>query len=733
MGWEAWVVLFVLFSALGCLYMELAPPDQVMLAALVLVWQLGLVTTKQAFAGFSNSSLITIACLFIVARAVDRSKVVDRFTRGLLGQKTTERGATFRLCVTGMALSGFLNNTPLVALLLPIVRDWARSRRFAASKFLLPLSYSTIMGGLLTIIGSSTNLVVNGLLEQLGHEPFGFFEPALVSLPVGLVALAYLVGVVPSLLPGDRGGLFRALREVQEEMVTELELTQGFPLLGERVFDALDELGIEKGALVKVLRRVPGSPRKPKRGSPTVQAQDPEQKSSGDKQPLLSRMESWGDDCDSPGAEEGLAAGRTAIFPVPEHEVALEGDVLVLSLAEEVLTALVARRPMGLQVKQLHPLAVAGDDEFVEVVLAPETKLIGLPISQGSEAFRRMYGVALIAVRPRHQLHASGADVTHKADAARKVDTSRTRRSFHLSPTASPEREASDAFTVSAISETSFFSRRVTTTKSLGGASLITSRALHHISTDLDEDREEERREAQEAEGRFAMGDIALVLAPKSAELSRTDFLLVTRVAGMPAPISRMDLLPLVGFCIGLALTIIANVSMLRVAMTLSVLCMLGGWVQPREVRDTVDWHLLILIGSALGLAQAVQTSGLSGQAAAAVQAAGLPPAGALALLFLMVMTVTELVTNNAAAALGLPLAVDLAKELGMASPRPFAMAVMLAASTSYACPIGYATNLMVLGPGGYTFRDFLRVGLVMDCIYWVGCSLVLPLVWPLA
>uniref|UniRef100_A0A7S4UG35 Citrate transporter-like domain-containing protein n=1 Tax=Alexandrium monilatum TaxID=311494 RepID=A0A7S4UG35_9DINO len=756
MAWEPWAVLLVLASALGSLYLELAPPDQVMFAALVVVWHLGLVTTQQAFAGFSNSSLLTIGSLFIVARAVDRSKVVDRITRGLLGQKTTERGAVFRLCLAGMALSGFLNNTPLVALLMPIVRDWARTRRFAASKFLLPLSYSTIMGGLLTVIGSSTNLVVNGLLEQMGHEPFGFFEPALVSLPVGLVAFVYLVVVVPPLLPGDRGGLFRALREDTDRMVAELELTGGFPLLGTCIFDALDELGIEGDSLVKVMRLAPraawtrtrsedtwaalpsphagrvrsasdfaGTP--PSRPPHTrTRADTADGEGTADVRASLRRTGSWGDD--GPEQEEDEVA-RVAVFPVPEHEVATEGDVLVLSLAQEELTELVARRPIGLQVRHMHPSQLMGEDEFVEVVLAPESPIVGKPLSQGNEAFRRHYGAALIAMRPRRQPGGGAETMRAGSLTVRNMPTRPLQTPLSVdssSPTAqSPQQDNSDRLSFGALSETSFFAKRNSAKTT---SEVVSSRALHRQTSGLDEGG----RAAAGGDRRFAAGDIALVLVPREAKLTRADFLLVTRIAGMPPPVSKKDLLPLVAFCIGLALTVLAGVSMLRVAVTLSVFCLLGGWVQPREVRDTVDWHLLILIGSALGLAQAVQTSGLSQLAAAAVQSAGLPPRGALGLLFLLVMCVTELVTNNAAAALGLPLAVDLAKELGMASPRPFAMAVMLAASTSYACPIGYATNLMVLGPGGYTFGDFLRVGILMDCIYWVGCTVVLPLVWPL-
>jgi len=730
MAWGAWAVLLVLASALGALYVEAGPPDQVMFGALVLLWNLGLVTTHQAFAGFSNTSVITIGCLFVVARAVDRSKVVDRATRGLLGQRTSERGAVVRLCATGMVLSGFLNNTPLVALLMPIVRDWARKRGFAASKFLIPLSYSTIMGGLLTVIGSSTNLVVNGLLEQSGVEPFSFFEPALVALPVGLFAFAYLVCVVPGLLPGDRGGLFRALREGKKDLVTELELTAGFPLLGANVFEALDSLGVQRDALVKILRRGPASPDATARSKAEEERRVSWDFAAAERaveedpaEPFVRNLSAWGDE---ETEAEAQTAGRTPIFPVPPHELALEGDVLVLSLGQEELTDLIGTRPQGLQVQSLHPRELAGDDSFVEVVLAPECPVVGCHLSQGSHEFRDRYGVALIAVRTRqlaadeaprtrtrtYSTVAAGGEVVGLGMAG-QASTGKLR----VSRSSVPSRRRS-------VSEGNFFAQR---SGRLARATEMLWKRAPELGGLGDFEGEEE------PESTFTAGDIALLLVPTKVELPTSDFLLMTRIAGLPPPATRADLAPLAAFCLGLALTVFANVSMVRVAATLSVFCVLGGWVRPRELREAVDWHLLILIGSALGLAQAVQSSGLSQAGAAAVQAAGLPPRGALVLLFLLVMCVTELVTNNAAAALGLPLAVSLAKELGLASPRPFAMAVMLAASTSYTCPIGYATNLMVLGPGGYTFADFLRVGLLMDVIYWVGCSLVLPLVWPLA
>ena len=138
------------------------------MGTLSILWNLRIVSTDDALAGFSNSGLVSIGALFIVMHAVDKSRVVDYAARRILGSHLRDRTVLFRVCFTVFALSGFCNNTPLVVLFMPIVRDWARTNQRAPSTFLIPLSYAAIMGGMLTTIGTSTNLLVNGLLEKQG-------------------------------------------------------------------------------------------------------------------------------------------------------------------------------------------------------------------------------------------------------------------------------------------------------------------------------------------------------------------------------------------------------------------------------------------------------------------------------------------------------------------------------------------------------------------------------------
>lgn len=153
---------------------------------LVLVWNVGLVDTTEALSGFSNSGMLAVGALFVVIKGVEKSQLADKAARKVFGLQTTLSSGLARLMALCFVLSALLNNTPVVALLIPITRDWARARGFSPSIFLIPLSYSCIMGGLLTVIGTSTNLVVQGLVveEQKTDSTInqiGFFEPAYVG------------------------------------------------------------------------------------------------------------------------------------------------------------------------------------------------------------------------------------------------------------------------------------------------------------------------------------------------------------------------------------------------------------------------------------------------------------------------------------------------------------------------------------------------------------------------
>ncbi len=140
--------------------------------ALVLVWNAGTVSTEDALSGFSNPGVLAVGSLFVVIKGVERSRLADRAAKHVFGLRTSFTAGLLRLMCLAFLLSAFLNNTPVVALLIPITKDWARTRGFSPAVLLMPLSFACIFGGLVTIIGTSTNLVVQGLVSGLSLSPY---------------------------------------------------------------------------------------------------------------------------------------------------------------------------------------------------------------------------------------------------------------------------------------------------------------------------------------------------------------------------------------------------------------------------------------------------------------------------------------------------------------------------------------------------------------------------------
>jgi di/tricarboxylate transporter len=202
---DAWIVLLVLVVLFAALVRSVSTPSAVMLGGLVVLVVVGVLSPDRAFVGFSSPATITIAGLFVVARAIRDHLGLERLLDDLL--EVDGRGLRpilLRLLPPVALLSGLVNNTPVVATAAPIVRGWAERRGVAASRLLIPLSFATILGGMLTTIGTSTNLVVSGALEAAGEEPLGFFAVTPVGAPMVVVGIAIIVLLAPRLLP-DRG------------------------------------------------------------------------------------------------------------------------------------------------------------------------------------------------------------------------------------------------------------------------------------------------------------------------------------------------------------------------------------------------------------------------------------------------------------------------------------------------------------------------------------------------
>jgi len=231
---DAWLTLGVVVTAVAVMATDRAPASYVVMAATTVLLVAGVIDTGQAFQGFSNPAPIAVAALYVVAAGAAKTGLVDRLPALLGSGASGARVQMARLLVPTAVASAFLNNTPIVAMVAPSVLSWAQRTRRSPSKWLMPVSFASILGGLLTLIGTSTNLVVSGLLEASGAAPLGLFEIGLVGLPVAGAGLAFLVLAGPALLP-DRRSAVQDVDEDGRKFTVEMLVSAESPLVGQTI------------------------------------------------------------------------------------------------------------------------------------------------------------------------------------------------------------------------------------------------------------------------------------------------------------------------------------------------------------------------------------------------------------------------------------------------------------------------------------------------------------------
>jgi di/tricarboxylate transporter len=241
----AWLTLGVLAATLFFLVRGRPIPALVVFGAVIVLLVLGVVSPDQALSGFSNPAPFTVAALYVVARAVEKTGGLQPLLRTLLGSDSSSgsgkgragRWAMARLLLPVAAASALLNNTPIVAMVAPQVEAWAGRRGTSPSRYLMPVSFSAILGGMITVIGTSTTIVVSGLLASEGLPAIGMFEIARIGLPLAIVGLVLVLILAPILLPDRRGSLKEFEEEFREYTVT-MVVNPGGPVQGRTVEEA---------------------------------------------------------------------------------------------------------------------------------------------------------------------------------------------------------------------------------------------------------------------------------------------------------------------------------------------------------------------------------------------------------------------------------------------------------------------------------------------------------------
>ncbi|MDP8970701.1 MAG: SLC13 family permease [Actinomycetota bacterium] len=340
MSTDAWMTLAVVAATVVALARDLIPPAVAVLGATVLLLVLGVIDPDQAFSGFSNEAPITVAALFVLARAVELSGILQPVVQRFMGEASSLSSQLARVVFPAAGASAFLNNTPLVAMTVAPVVQWANRRGLPASRFLIPLSYAAVLGGVITAIGTSTNLVVSGLLTEAGMAPLGLFELTPVGLPIAVAGCGVIVLLANRLLP-DRQAMHERIGESLRNYSVSMEVVDGGPL---------DGSSIEAGGL-RHLRSVY-----------CVQVQ---------------------------------RDGR-AIAPVAPSEVLAGGDVLTfVGRVDEVVDL---QRQRGLvSTERRHLDALEGNGHlFFEAVVGVSSQLVGRTLKEVE--FRGRYQAAVVAI-----------------------------------------------------------------------------------------------------------------------------------------------------------------------------------------------------------------------------------------------------------------------------------------------------------------------------------------------
>lgn len=588
LSWQAGLAIAV---TLGTLFLNACtqlPADVTFLGGLAVLLVSGVLSIEDGLAGFSNPGMVTVGVLFVVIAGVEQTGGMTWISQNLLGLPKGQLGALSRLLFPIVGMSAFLNNTPIVAMFVPVVSDWARKLRISPSKLMIPLSYGAIFGGICTLIGTSTNLVVNGLIISQAKLPgLGMFDMTPVSLPCAIAGCLYMLTLGHRLLPDRKAAISEQddIRQYTVEMVVE----PNSPLAGKTI----EQAG---------LRHLPGL--------------------------YLGK----------------IIRGDQTITAVSPQECLREADQLVFMGMVDSIVDLKKMRGLQPATNQVFKLDAALTERcLIEAVVSNTSPIAGQTIREGQ--FRKRYNaVVLAAARNGERIQGKIGDIC-------------------LQPGDSLLLEAHPSFL-----------------------------NLQRASRDF-----------------YLISGV-----PNSEPLQHEK-----------APVALAILIVMV------VVVALGWVEMLLGAVVAAVLMVVTRCCAVERSLRGIDWSLLLVIAAALGIGKGLEVTG----AAEAIAQAILAPANqnpwlALALIYGATTILTEVITNNAAAALVFPVALSVSQSLGV-SFMPFAIAIMLGASASFATPIGYQTNLMVYGPGGYRFTDFMRVGIPLNLMFWVITVALTPLFFP--
>lgn len=617
---EVSILLAILAVALVLFVTQLVRIEVTALGIVVALALCGILTPEEALSGFSSPATLTVAAMLVLSVGLERTGVVEFGARLLSrGKVSGLRGLLLILALPTVLFSAFMNNTPVVALMIPVALALARRRELAPSRVLLPISYFSILGGTCTLLGTSTNILVDALYRRDGGPGFGIFEFA----PLGLCFLAiggtYVLVMGPKLLP-HRAALSELLAvQAPGRFVTEVVLRAGSRYVGKELEKAFP---LDRDVTVLEVVR--------------------------DEHPIIGPARTMLLEENDVLYVESTASSLGHLFADPD----IERGTAVADDDRVILHALLAGDLDGNQNEALEALENGNETEkttrvelhMAEAVLTPNSRFKGRRVRE--LGLSRKYGVQVLALRRLGRQH---------------------------------------------------------------------QYQLRNL--------------------RLQSGDVLLVQGePTALRLihEEGDFLLVE---GVDRQMTIPQKAPL---ALGILAAVVLLASFGIAPIVLLALAGVGTMIATRclDVRDVVraiDTEVILLLAGTIPLGLAISRLGLADQAAESlIHAVGMDnPWLLVGTVYLLTSVTTELLSNNATAVLLTPVVLGVAAQLGI-DPKPLLIAVAFGASASFSTPIGYQTNTLVLGPGGYRFTDYLRIGVPLNLILAIAATILIPLLWPL-
>jgi len=586
------LVTLILIVAMLLLITEKMPVDLTSIGIVVVLTLTGILTPEEAIAGFASPAVITVGAMFLISKGMIRSGTV-----GFISQKVMEysRGrpnlAIFLILIIVGTASAFINNTPVVVLFIPIILSLSCELDFSPSKFLIPISYASILAGTCTLIGTSTNIIISDLSAMHGFGSLSMFELSPLGLPIALLGILFLIFAAPKLMPKMHNPVCELKDEEHRRYLAEFHVPRESPIIDKSPHSYF----AEKYPNMEVIELIRYS--------------------------------------------HVFYPDRDAVKIAPDDLLLMKGSAndLVEILNENLVELPLAEQGMDFAAEQKESL-------IVELIIPPQSRLLGERLI--SSRLRRDPDIHIIAIKRRE---------------------------------------------------------------------------LHYA-------------EPKVKDVRLKIGDILLARLPESS-LDRlrgeTDFIVVEDVHHeiVHKRLARRAFL-IFGAMIVAATTGLADIMVC--ALAAAFLMVLTGCLQLRDAYRAMDGRVLLIIVATIALSAALEKTGASKFYTAAFLSlfSGLSPAYVLSGVILLTSVSTHVLSNNATAILLLPIAVAAAQGLGV-DPKPFIIAVCFGASACFATPIGYQTNLLVYGPGGYRFSDYLKLGMPLNLMVWVMGSLGIPLIWP--